>query len=433
MRAAPIRPRSSKKSPPESRPILIVSARPLEISTLRQRGDPVQVCRHQAGPDEGADQVLAFGEVDPDLATDGAVHHGEKGSRQHDEVYAPHVGSRRRSRQVPDHPATEGEDGAVTGQPHAGQAPEGVCVNVQALGGLAGGNLDLPRDTSSRPSRRASRTRAACSGPTVESVKIAQRPGSSEPEKISGEVDAGTDEDAVRMGDGDRYRLDRQARTSSATSSGRASIGLDLDVCDLPVEGEAFRVAQPELFAACRPQGAARTTSPLVENVRVFPQEDRRHVAQERSVVGTDYGTTAAGDDARRLGRRGLEPSALCSRSLKCFSPCWAKISGIPLPALFTMARSRSTNSQAQGTGQVAGPGWSCRYPCTRRWPRNRPSSSASSPCSRRVPCKRRRRRGCRSCCPCRTSRGTLPRARSRPWTPLSPLRPVPRRSRRAP
>src|SRR5215210_159744 len=46
--------------------------------TLRQRGEPVQVRRHQAGPDEGADQVLTLGEIHPDLAADGAVHHGKK-------------------------------------------------------------------------------------------------------------------------------------------------------------------------------------------------------------------------------------------------------------------------------------------------------------------------------------------------------------------
>src|SRR5215212_11952917 len=122
---------------------------PVGDLTLRQSSDPVQVCRHQAGLYEGADQVLAFREVDPDLATDGAVHHGEKGSRQHDEVYAPHVGTRDEAPQIPDYPATEGEDRTVAGQPQPGQAAEGVSVNVHALGGFAGGNLDLPCDAPS--------------------------------------------------------------------------------------------------------------------------------------------------------------------------------------------------------------------------------------------------------------------------------------------
>src|SRR5215211_3492 len=119
---------------------------PVGDLTLRQSSDPVQVCRHQAGLYEGADQVLAFREVDPDLATDGAVHHGEKGSRQHDEVYATHVGARDEASQNPDYPTTEGDDRTVAGQPKARQAAEGVRVDFHALGRFAGGNLNLPCD-----------------------------------------------------------------------------------------------------------------------------------------------------------------------------------------------------------------------------------------------------------------------------------------------
>src|SRR5215211_4394381 len=86
----------------------------------------------------------------------------------------------------------------------------------------------------------------------------------------------------------------------------RASIHLDLEVGDLPVEGEAFGVAQPKLLATRRPQGAARTARSLIEDVRIFPQEDRCDIAQEGSVLGADHHTTTAGDHARRSFLQGV-------------------------------------------------------------------------------------------------------------------------------
>ena len=59
---------------------------------------------------EGSHQVLAAGQVDPDLAADAGVHHGEQRRRNLDEGQAAQEARRREARQVPHHSATQCHD-----------------------------------------------------------------------------------------------------------------------------------------------------------------------------------------------------------------------------------------------------------------------------------------------------------------------------------
>ena len=184
-----------------------------------QRAEPVEVGRHQPGPDEGADEVLALWQVDSNLAPDRAVDHSEEGGREHDQVYSAHVGPGDEATEVPYHPAAEGEEGAVAGQPHAGEASDGVCVGRYALRGLARGHLDRPHDHPAGTFELPTEAR---------SVEWAYRRVGKDRAwtRLQGilddpaEVETRSDEDGVWNGDGDLYRLDRHASTSSATREG---------------------------------------------------------------------------------------------------------------------------------------------------------------------------------------------------------------------
>ena len=126
------------------------SARPCETSRGGQGFEPVEVRRYEAGLQEGADEVLALGEVKSYFAPNGPVHHRQQGGRQLDEIYAPHVAAGHETSQVTDHTAPEREERPVAGQAGGGQPTDDPLVDREALRSLARGDRD---DVGDNPPR----------------------------------------------------------------------------------------------------------------------------------------------------------------------------------------------------------------------------------------------------------------------------------------
>src|SRR5215212_10798604 len=184
-----------------------------------KRTEPSQIGSHKAGPEEGADQVLAFRKVHPDLSPHRAVDHSEQGGRQHDEVYPAHVGPGDEAAEVPDHTAAQREDSTIAGQPLAGELADAVGVNLHGFGRLASWNLDLPRDPPTgifegvtqpggvqRPDGRVGEDHAQARVQNVGDDRA--------------EFEVSPDDDGIRTGDGYLYRTPRHPSTSSTTREG---------------------------------------------------------------------------------------------------------------------------------------------------------------------------------------------------------------------
>ncbi len=113
---------------------MTVSARPLESSRSGSVPSQSRSATTRRGLTKAPDEVLALGQVHPDLAADGAIHHREEGGRQHDEVNAAHVGTGDEAAEVPHHAAAEREERGIAGEPEARQVADGLRVGSEALG-----------------------------------------------------------------------------------------------------------------------------------------------------------------------------------------------------------------------------------------------------------------------------------------------------------
>ena len=91
---------------------------------------------------EGAHEVLPGGGVDPRLAPDGRVDHGQQGRGDLDDGHAAQPGGGGEARQVRGRPAAQADDGAVPPQAQLAQAPPHRLQDGGGLGGLPAGHLD---------------------------------------------------------------------------------------------------------------------------------------------------------------------------------------------------------------------------------------------------------------------------------------------------
>ena len=91
---------------------------------------------------EGAEQILAFGEVDPGFAADGGVHLRQKGGGNLHDVNAAHVNGCEEAGDVADNAATEGDNGGLAVGAAAHQLGGEVADGFERLGALAVGHFD---------------------------------------------------------------------------------------------------------------------------------------------------------------------------------------------------------------------------------------------------------------------------------------------------
>src|SRR6185295_4088040 len=84
---------------------------------LRQRREDTRVRKDRVRRMERADQVLALGDVDRRLATDGRVDHAEEGRRNLSDTDAAEERRCGEPRGVPHRTATQRDDPAVAAQP----------------------------------------------------------------------------------------------------------------------------------------------------------------------------------------------------------------------------------------------------------------------------------------------------------------------------
>ena len=103
----------------------------------RQGGERVQIGQHEARLMEAADEVLALRRVDSGLAADGAVHLGQQGGRDLDEVDAAQKDAGREARQIADDPAAQRDQQALALDPLGEQAAGELGQMSEILGLLA--------------------------------------------------------------------------------------------------------------------------------------------------------------------------------------------------------------------------------------------------------------------------------------------------------
>ncbi len=104
-----------------------------------------QVDEHRRGLVEGADEVLARVGVDPGLAADGGVDHGQQRGRDVHDVDAPQPGRRGEARHVGGRAAAETDDGVLAADSDAAQHFPDEPDDRQVLARLGVGDLDAVR------------------------------------------------------------------------------------------------------------------------------------------------------------------------------------------------------------------------------------------------------------------------------------------------
>lgn len=107
-----------------------------------QGAEHVEVAEDEAGLVEGADEVFSGGEVDPDLAADGAVDLGEQGGGDLDEGDAAEVGGGDEAGEVAGDAAAEGDDEGPAFEAVGGELVEAMFDHAEAFGRFTGGDGD---------------------------------------------------------------------------------------------------------------------------------------------------------------------------------------------------------------------------------------------------------------------------------------------------
>ena len=98
------------------KPHLTTSASPATKSCARQRLQRREVAQHPGRRVERPDEVLALGGVDPGLAADGGVDHGEQRRRHVDDPDAAQPGGRDEAGEVGGRPSPDADDGVGAGE-----------------------------------------------------------------------------------------------------------------------------------------------------------------------------------------------------------------------------------------------------------------------------------------------------------------------------
>ena len=100
---------------------------------LGQLGDDVRVAQHQFRLMEGADEVLAHGQVHRRLAADRGIHRRQQGGGHLHAVDAAHVAGRREAGQVADHAAAQRHGEVGAGQFALGEERYGAGEGLKRL------------------------------------------------------------------------------------------------------------------------------------------------------------------------------------------------------------------------------------------------------------------------------------------------------------
>ena len=336
----------------------------------RQRGQHLGVAQHGGGLPEGADQVLALGQVHAGLAADGGVDLAEqRGGHVHD-GHAPVVDGGGEPGDVGDEATADGHHGVGPGEAPLGELPAEV---------LDGGE-------ASWPPRRRRMVKTRCSTPGVDLDADAglgddrdapgRRPGMTPGQLVAGAV---ADEHVVgAVGRGGRGRRSRgglpllDGGDDLGDDVGDGTGRVDDHVGDLGVERRAGSRPCGESVPAGSPRRAAGGASPgrhpVDQHRRPAPGATPRCAARRSSarLAGSSTTPPAAAMTAGAAAAR-ASASTSDSTARNAGSPSASKISRDRAAGAGLDQRVAVDEGPPEGVGQRAPDGGLARRPSSRR------------------------------------------------------------------
>ena len=108
----------------------------------RQGMEGIRVHQHQPGLMEHPHLVFAAPQVHGGLAPDGRIHLGQGGGGAVDKIDAPHIAPGGEPRQIPDHPAAQGQYPVLAGKSQRQHSGEQGLKGGQAFASLPLGQGD---------------------------------------------------------------------------------------------------------------------------------------------------------------------------------------------------------------------------------------------------------------------------------------------------